>query len=64
MKLFRIRGGVHPEDRKTLSAGQAIENLPMPALLHIPLQQHIGAPAEPLVRRGQLERKGQLLARS
>lgn len=64
MKLFRIRGGVHPEDRKTLSADQAIENLPMPALLHIPLQQHIGAPAEPLVQRGQLVRKGQLLARN
>jgi len=64
MKLFRIRGGVHPEDRKTLSADQAIENLPMPSLLHIPLQQHIGAPAEPLVRRGQLVRKGQLLARN
>ena len=64
MKLFNIRGGVHPDDRKNLSAGQAIENLPMPPLLHIPLQQHIGAPAEPLVQRGQLVRKGQLLARS
>ncbi len=64
MRLFKIRGGVHPEDRKTLSADQPIENLPMPPLLHIPLQQHIGAPAEPLVKRGQLVRKGQLLARN
>ena len=64
MKLFSIRGGVHPDDRKKLSAAQAIENLPLPPLLHIPLQQHIGAPAEPLVRRGQVVRKGQLLARS
>ena len=64
MKLFRIRGGVHPEDRKHLSAAQPIENLPLPPLLHIPLQQHIGAPAEPLVSRGQSVRKGQLLARS
>ena len=63
-RLFRIRGGVHPEDRKSLSATCAIENLPLPPLLHIPLQQHIGAPAEPLVRRGDLVRKGQLLARS
>jgi electron transport complex protein RnfC len=63
-KLFRIRGGVHPDDRKSLSAGQAIEALPMPQLLHIPLQQHIGAPAEPLVRRGDLVKKGQMLARS
>lgn len=64
MKLFRIRGGVHPDDRKQLSAERAIENLPLPPLLHIPLQQHIGHPAEPLVKRGQLVRKGELLARS
>ncbi|MES9965986.1 MAG: electron transport complex subunit RsxC [Sedimenticola sp.] len=64
MKLFKIRGGVHPDDRKSLSAEQPIENLPMPELLHIPLQQHIGAPANPLVRRGELVKKGQLLARS
>ena len=63
-KLFRIRGGVHPDDRKYLSAGQAIEKLPMPPLLHIPLQQHIGAPATPLVRRGDKVKKGQMLARS
>ncbi|MBK1721788.1 electron transport complex subunit RsxC [Thiocystis violacea] len=62
MKLFKIRGGVHPDDRKQLAAGQAIEVLPMPALLHIPLQQHIGAPASPAVRRGQLVAKGDLLA--
>jgi electron transport complex protein RnfC len=36
----------------------------MPALLHIPLQQHIGAPATPAVRRGQWVAKGQLLANS
>ncbi len=63
-KLFSIRGGVHPQDRKQLSADQAIESLPLPPLLHIPLQQHIGAPAEPLVRRGDQVKKGALLARS
>ena len=62
MKLFKIRGGVHPESRKELTASQAIEDLPMPALLHIPLQQHIGAPASPAVRRGQRVAKGDLLA--
>jgi electron transport complex protein RnfC len=63
-KLFRIRGGVHPDDQKHFSADQAIVDLPMPPLLHIPLQQHIGAPAAPLVQRGELVKKGQLLARS
>ncbi|MCU7938886.1 MAG: electron transport complex subunit RsxC [gamma proteobacterium symbiont of Bathyaustriella thionipta] len=63
-KLFKIRGGVHPDDCKTLSADKPIVDLPMPQVLHIPLQQHIGAAAEPLVNRGDLVKKGQLLARS
>lgn len=63
-KLFKIRGGVHPDDHKTLCANKEIEDLPMPPLLHIPLQQHIGAAAQPLVKRGDLVKKGQLLARS
>jgi len=62
MKLFRIRGGVHPADNKALAADQAIVDLPLPALLHIPVQQHIGAPAKPVVRRGDQVHKGQLLA--
>ncbi len=64
MKLFKIRGGVHPDDRKKLSADKAIEPMPMPKLLRIPLQQHIGVPAEPVVRKGDKVLKGQLLAKS
>jgi electron transport complex protein RnfC len=63
-KLFNIRGGVHPEDHKALTADKNIQDLPMPPLLHVPMQQHIGAPARHLVHRGQLVKKGQLLARS
>ena len=62
MKLFKIRGGVHPDDRKHLAAGRPIETMPLPPLLHIPLQQHIGAPASPAVRRGQRVAKGDLIA--
>ena len=62
LKLFRIRGGVHPDDRKALAAEQPIEDLPMPALLHIPLQQHIGAAANPVVQRRQPVLKGELIA--
>lgn len=64
MKLFRIRGGVHPEERKEATAQRPIEAVPLPALLRIPLQQHIGAPAEPVVRMGERVLKGQLLANS
>lgn len=64
MKLFKIRGGVHPEDRKALANQQPIQDLPLPPLLHVPLQQHIGSPAAPVVRRGQRVAKGELIAHS
>jgi electron transport complex protein RnfC len=64
MKLFKLRGGVHPEGRKDLSADPPIRILPMPELLFVPLQQHIGAPARHLVGVGDRVKKGQLLAAS
>jgi len=64
MKLFPIRGGIHPEYRKDLTSEQAIVVMPMPAALYIPLQQHIGAPAEILVAEGDLVKKGQMIARN
>jgi len=62
MKLFQLRGGVHPEGRKELSADRAIRVLPLPKRLFVPLQQHIGAPATPVVQVGDRVLKGQLLA--
>ena len=61
----RIRGGVHAEEHKALTASQAIvNNFPLPKKLYIPLQQHVGKPAEPLIRVGDEVLKGQLLAYS
>jgi electron transport complex protein RnfC len=60
--LHRLRGGVHPEGRKDLSAEPPIRPLPLPERLFVPLQQHIGAPAKPLVGVGEWVKKGQLLA--
>ncbi len=62
MKLFGIRGGVHPKGHKELAADAAIVAVSLPPLLRIPLLQHIGAPAEPVVGKGDLVDKGQLLA--
>ena len=64
MKLYPIRGGIHPDYRKEQTSEKAIVALPMPAALYIPLQQHIGAPAEVLVKEGDLVKKGQMIARS
>jgi len=62
MKLFRIRGGVHPDYRKTRTQESAIVQLPMPKRLYLPLQQHIGSPAEPVVKVGERVLKGQQIA--
>jgi len=64
MKLFPIRGGIHPDYRKEQTSEKAIVDLPMPSTLYIPLQQHIGAPAEVLVSEGDLVKKGQMIARN
>ena len=63
MKLYPIRGGIHPEYRKELAGERPIEALPLPSRLFIPLQQHIGAPPEVLVSEGDLVKKGQVIAR-
>ncbi|TCO71616.1 electron transport complex subunit RsxC [Rhodovulum euryhalinum] len=63
-QLFTIRGGVHPETRKSLSSESAIEDMPLPSLIRVPLQQHIGAEAEPLVQRDDLVLKGQLIGKA
>jgi electron transport complex protein RnfC len=47
-----------------LTSEKAIVVMPMPAMLYIPLQQHIGAPAEVLVAEGDLVKKGQMIARN
>ena len=62
MSIFRLRGGVHPKGQKHLAAEQPIRALPIPAILYVPLQQHIGAGANPVVAVGDRVRKGQLLA--
>ncbi len=60
MKTFPI-GGVHPSENK-LSRGSAVETLPLPDLVNIPLSQHIGAPATAKVAKGDRVLAGQLIA--
>lgn len=62
LKTFK-KGGVHPPENK-LSAGKPIEVLPLPASVFIPVAQHIGAPATPVVNRGDTVKVGQVIAKS
>lgn len=63
LNRFRFRGGVHPRGNKHAS-GEPIEPLPLPERLYLPVQQHVGAPAEPVVKIGEPVFKGQLIALS
>ena len=57
-----FRGGVHPDDRKRYTAAKSIEVAPVPVKVIIPTRQHIGAPCAPVVKVGDLVKKGQVIA--
>lgn len=62
MGLLTFKGGIHPNDGKSLAKDQAIkEVLPKGDLIY-PLSQHIGAPASPVVQKGDQVLKGQMIA--
>jgi electron transport complex protein RnfC len=57
-----FRGGIHPNDRKRYTANKAIEVASIPNKVIIPVRQHIGAPCSPIVKVGDLVKKGQVIA--
>lgn len=61
MKTFRS-GGVHPPENK-LSAKNSIEVFPVSKQVSIPLNQNLGAPAVPVVNKGDSVVVGQLIAK-
>jgi electron transport complex protein RnfC len=58
MRLKTFRGGIHPPKNK-FTALDAIRPMTVPQLVVIPLQQHVGAPCQPLVKVGDLVKMGQ-----
>jgi electron transport complex protein RnfC len=55
--------GVHPDARKS-TAGSPIRRMPFASRMTLPLAQHIGTPAVPLVRAGEEVVRGQPIARA
>ena len=55
-------GGIHPNDNKRYTAAKPVEQVPLPDKVVLPIRQHIGAPCVPLVKVGDLVKKGQLIA--
>lgn len=62
MGLKTFPGGIHPHDSKHFSKDAAIEKMPLPQKVVIPLSQHIGAPAKPIVKVGDEVLAGQVIA--
>ncbi len=61
LKTF-TKGGIHPPEHK-FSAGNKIKVLPPPDIATIPIAQHIGVPANPLVKKGDDVKAGQVIAK-
>ena len=56
---FSFFGGIHPKENKRYAEHMAVREFPAPDVLVIPMQQHIGAPCKPLVKKGERVLMGQ-----
>lgn len=60
--LHRFPGGLELPAHKTVSTRLPIRVAPLPREVILPLSQHIGEPATPLVEPGQYVRRGEMVA--
>ena len=60
--LGRLHGGLRLPGHKSQTTSSRIQNVPVPAQLVLPISQHVGEAAQPLVGIGEHVLKGQLLA--
>ncbi|MCX7193969.1 MAG: electron transport complex subunit RsxC [Proteobacteria bacterium] len=61
--LYKFHGGVHPPTNKTQSNLTPIAQAALPSKLLIPLHQHVGSSAKPVVEVGEYVLKGQRIGR-
>ena len=59
-----FRHGIHPPENKDDTNKLPIRRFPFAPVMIIPLAQHIGAPAQPVVKEGQEVSRGQLIAKA
>ena len=59
MSVLTFKQGIHPEYHKELTKEKPLRDAKRPQEVVIPLQQHIGAPLEPLVEKGDHVKRGQ-----
>ena len=59
---LKFRHGVHPPELKQLTAGTPIRRMPFPDEIVLPLSQHTGKPAKPIVQPGDRVERGDKIA--
>ncbi len=62
METKTFKGGIHPPERKEATEGKAIERIPTPKQVVVPINQHFGAPNQSLVKVGDVVKRGQKIA--
>jgi electron transport complex protein RnfC len=63
-RLWHFNGGLKLDGHKAMSMHQAVTKAAIPPRLVLPLQQHIGTPAEPVVNVGDTVLKNQVIAQA
>lgn len=61
---FSFHGGIHPPENKTQTRDRPIKAMPLQSRYVLPLQMHIGAAAQAVVKVGDRVGKGQVLAQA
>ncbi len=64
MGFLSFKGGIHPPHSKKSTEKKPVEIAVEPKEVIIPMSQHIGAPCEPLVKRGDVVKVGQKIGES
>ena len=64
MKTKTFPHGIHPQELKESTSNKPLQPLPTPEKVIIPLHQHFGSPAEPLVKKGDKVFMGQKIGES
>ena len=64
MKLLTFKGGTHPNDQKNQTMDKAVTELKPSEIMVYPMSQHIGAPCEPTVKKGDRVLMGQIIGTS
>jgi electron transport complex protein RnfC len=63
-KRMKFSHGVHPPELKELTEREPIRRLPFPDEVVLPLSQHTGKPAKPLVAIGDRVQRGDMVAQA